>query len=108
VKTIKYKGHKPAMPVLFPIGARTMSAIKETKKADPFLEMSDEDAHALVKLDPANFEIVVEEKETPKKESAKEVAPKEEVPEPKEHHEPKHKDEHHDSKAKKPKAADKS
>ena len=55
---IKYKNKKDGgMPVSFPIGAKQKSAITHTKKANPYLEMSDEEATKLVILDPQNFEI---------------------------------------------------
>ena len=54
---VKYKNHKDAMPVNFPIGARSLSEISQVRFADPYLEMSDEDALKLVELDPYNFEL---------------------------------------------------
>src|SRR5688572_1350521 len=53
---IHYKGHKAKMPVYFPIGVQSRSAIEKTQWCDPWTDMKDEDAAALVKLDPRNFE----------------------------------------------------
>lgn len=55
---VKYLGSKAKMPVSFPIGAKSLGAIRETKfvgKGES-IEMSEEDADKLVALDPAHFE----------------------------------------------------
>lgn len=67
---VKYKGHKAQMPVYLPIGAKTKSTIRETKFANPLLELSESDAKALVELDPHNFEIYDAKLEKEKAEDA--------------------------------------
>lgn len=65
---VGYKGPKlGGMGILLPVGVRNMSAVKGqlliTKQGT---EMSDEDARTLVKIDPHNFELVVEAPAVPK------------------------------------------
>lgn len=56
--TIRYKGTKEGgLPVYFPVGALTRGTIKETKWANPTLEVTDSEAAKLVSMDPHNFEI---------------------------------------------------
>lgn len=58
---LKYVGHKARLPVDFPIGVKTLGARKHTIFADPFIEMSEEDAQKLLALSPDKFIIVDEE-----------------------------------------------
>jgi hypothetical protein len=60
--TVKYKGHKKKMPVTFPVGEKRLSAIEETRFADPFIQLTPSEADTLVAMDSHNFEIVVEAK----------------------------------------------
>lgn len=55
--TVHYKGPKAKMPVYFPIGANTRSTIKETRFAEPDIELTEGEAKKLVELDPTNFEL---------------------------------------------------
>lgn len=55
---VRYKGRKELMPVTFPVGEKRKSAIKEIKFADPYIDLTDDEARLLVELDPVNFEIV--------------------------------------------------
>lgn len=63
---VKYLGSKKGgMHVSFPIGEKSPSAVKEVKVANPFLEMSREDAEKLVSFNKPDeapaFAIVGEE-----------------------------------------------
>lgn len=61
---VKYLGKKKAMPVYLPIGATSLGTIKKVEFAAPFIELSDTDALALVRLDPHNFGLAeVDQKE---------------------------------------------
>lgn len=57
---VQYVGHKKHMPVYLPIGAKTKGTIKQTLFANPFLELCEQDAKALVELAPAHFVLVPE------------------------------------------------
>lgn len=53
---VKYKGQKRGgMPVHFPIGCKSSSAITHRKTANPFLKLTDSEADKLVEIDPGNF-----------------------------------------------------
>lgn len=56
---VRYKGKKPSMPINFPIGAKNLSEFTRTTtvSAGGSVELSEEDAHRLVALDPHNFEL---------------------------------------------------
>lgn len=61
---VKYKGPKlSGMNVLLPIGVRRRSSITGSVLLNPVAEFTEEQALALVKLDPHNFELVEEAKE---------------------------------------------
>lgn len=52
MKVVKYLGAKRSgMPVSFPIGSKSKSAVTHVKVAAPFLSLTDEDAEALLALD---------------------------------------------------------
>lgn len=58
MQVIKYKNTKRGgMPVTFPVGCKSKSAVTHHKVANPYLELTDEEATILVDLDPHNFEM---------------------------------------------------
>lgn len=59
--TVRYKGHKPKVPVNLPVGAKRLSQIKETRFAQPYIDLPEADALRLVELDPHNFELASSE-----------------------------------------------
>lgn len=74
MKKVKYIGHKACgVPVQYPIGCKNKTAFTHVVVVNPVAEFSDEDADAIVKLDPRNFALVEEEitEEAPKKRGPK-------------------------------------
>lgn len=57
---VKYTGSKKSFPVMLPAGVKSRGSIKETKMvtAGEEFEVSEADAHKLVKIDPAHFAYV--------------------------------------------------
>jgi hypothetical protein len=55
--SVKYLGKKPSMPIYFPIGVKSNAGVEETKTVSKggSIELSEDDAHALVAIDPVNF-----------------------------------------------------
>ena len=76
---VKYKGHKKkGVPVWLPIGVQRLGGVKKKLWADPYVELSDEDAKALVELDSQNFELAEQPKEEKKEKPKKKGRPKKE------------------------------
>jgi len=57
---VKYIGPKPRKGIVLPIGVRNVSSRIGVVWADPFAELSDDDARKLIQWSPADFQIVGE------------------------------------------------
>ena len=57
---VKYRGHKKRMPIWLPLGVKSRSAVEQELWADPYAELSLEDAATLCARDPHNWEIADE------------------------------------------------